>query len=227
MNTVPKIILFLFCFLWLVFTCEGKKVPGYIVTEDRDTLYGNIYIYRFNLNTGLFFINGIDDESYHYQVAFKNKQDKKYKVFKPEDVQGFGFRFKNEDYVYQKFQIIKRSLVPEEKLKVRFLRLVYSNGFSLYQDRNRIRQASGNLNKSIPGSSFGEESMVVTDYYLYSAAIGLKRVDGSIPVTELLMVYGMDAAFIKALPDQVKSRDVPEIIAAYEVWRIGKQSLSD
>ena len=223
MKTVFKTTVFVFCFLWLVFPCEGKKVQGYIVTETRDTLYGSIYIYRFSLNTGLFFVNGIHEESYHYQVAFKENQGRKFTVYKPEDIQAFGFRFKDEDYVYQRIRLEKRSLVPGEKSQVRFFRLLYSNGFSLYRDKNRIRQASDNVRKCPPGSRFEDESMAVTDYYLYNVDIGLNRVDGSVPITELLKLYGIEAVFIDTLSEKVKARDILQIIASYEVWRTGNK----
>lgn len=221
MKIVFKTTVFVFCFLWISFPCEGKKVPGYIVTEDRDTISGDIFIYRYNLINRLFFVNGIDEESYHYQVAFKDNQNKKYTVYKPEDIQGFRFRFKDEDYVYQRIRLEKRSLIPEEKTQFRFFRLVYAKGFSLYRDKIRIRQASDDLKKTIIGNPVGAESLIVNEYYLYNADIGLVRVDGSVPVTDLLKLFGMEEAFIKSLPHSIKNRDILKIISEYELWRVG------
>ena len=76
----------------LLFTnefCEAKRVTGYIITENSDTLYGEIKVPDFNRVTGGWIMNGTNLESFHFEVSFKDHKKNKFQTFKPEDDSDF------------------------------------------------------------------------------------------------------------------------------------------
>ena len=101
--------------------CSAIRVLGYILNENSDTIYGTVKISRFNQVTGGFILNGIDLESYHLRVIFKSNESKRFHIYFPEKILGFGFRYKSTYYVFQRFKIDYNSVLEKESQRYRFL----------------------------------------------------------------------------------------------------------
>lgn len=114
--------------------CFAFKTEGYIITLNSDTIYGSIQLSHFNQVTGAYIlvaggniINGIETESFHSRVVFKEEGMKRFRTYFPEMILGFGFRYNSIGYVYQRIIVHRKSIIKREQQQYRFMRLICQN----------------------------------------------------------------------------------------------------
>lgn len=193
--------------------CNASKVAGYIITENSDTLYGEIRVSNFDRITGGWIFNGIDLESYHYQVTFKENGKSHFKTFTPADIQAFGFSYQSSDYIFKRFTLVAKDLFNKEQKRYRFLCLEYNGRISLYQDVvyviNRMNHTTQN------------DNYTYSEYYLYNASKGLKKLEltrHTKALVELLLFYNMEKDYLELLPAKADLKDIKTILAEYDNW---------
>ena len=115
------------------------NAPGYIITNNQDTIYGIVQLSRFDQVTGGLILNGIEEESFHSRIVFSVKDETRFKTYFPEMILGFGFTYKSINYMYQRITVQRKSIFKNEKQQYRFMRLIYSeNGNFRYKDVRMI-----------------------------------------------------------------------------------------
>lgn len=133
------------------FTVSGFaiKADGYIVNNDSDTIHGRIQLSRFDQVTGGFILNGgIDEESLHSRVYFAKATERKFSVYYPEMILGFGFEYKSVKYIFRRVVVQRKSIFKSEKQQYRFMRLLYTeNGESRYKDAGAMKNPGLDANQ--------------------------------------------------------------------------------
>ncbi len=191
----------------------AKKVDGYIVNSNGDTLTGYIKVFKFDRKTGVLIVNGIDMECYHQDVVFKAKNDKSFSTYKPEDIVSFGFSYQGRNYTYQRFILESKNIFSKEGNKVyRFLSLEYKGTYSLYRDVVRTNNTANGLMNNL--------SNLFLDYYLYQTDSGLKKLEGTDEqsLSEILENHGFQEEFIRELPPETKLKDICFVLVKYDQW---------
>ncbi len=150
---------------------HGKVVPGYIVKNNSDTIYGEIKILRFDIYTNGVLLSGINLEQFHTSLSFREKNCDNFKLYTPEDIAGFGFLFKSTEYRFKTFTIVSNSIFKSERKRLRFLNLIYQGEVALYKDIVRIVDHG----KSNSSHGFTE----YYDYYLFDNKRGLVNIASS------------------------------------------------
>ena len=205
----------------LISTAQAKKVPGYIVTEDSDTLYGEIKLPKFNLLTGGWIISGFNQEPFYYEIWFKSNESNKFNRFQADQISGYGFRFESLDYIFKSFIIESNTPIKKEKKRYRFLKLYHYGETCLYIDMLRITTYE-NLETEEYSFSHNNSSIYYDyNYYLYNNLIGLSKVEKSKEIEsieELLYLYDFKKDFIESLPNKTEFKDIKAIMVAYEIW---------
>jgi len=207
--------------------CEAKKVTGYIITENSDTLYGEIKVPNFNRITGGWIMSGTNLESFHFEVSFKNRQKNTFQTFKPEDILGFGFNYKSINYTFRRFVIVSKNFFKKERRIVRFLNLEYSGKVALYEDVIRVN--NNNMKTNTTDITKGD-SYVYYDYYLFNDSIGLKKVeltDDIKSLVDLLKLYGFEKDFLDSIPTKTNLKDIKMILMEYDTWCTKKPSAKE
>lgn len=211
-NMFIKFIFLVYSLLLTSQFCHAENVTGYIVTNNSDTLYGEIKVYNFNRVTGNWIFNGIDLEGLHFEVSFKTYTKKRFQTFRPKDILGFGFTYKSSDYIFQRFIIVSKGIFKQEQRRYRFLSLEYQGRVSLFKDLIRVYHANV-ITKS--------DSYVYDDYYLFNDVIGLNRVEPTNdikPLVDLLNLYGFKKDYLNTIPTKTNLKDIKMILEDYDTW---------
>jgi len=148
--TINVIRLFLVAVLFS-FTVSGCaiKADGYIANNNSDTIYGRIQLSRFDQVTGGFILNGgIDEESLHSRVYFAKTNERKFSVYYPEMLLGFGFEYKSVNYTFRRVVVPRKSIFKSEKQQYRFMRFLDNeNGESRYKDAGAMKNPGMDANQ--------------------------------------------------------------------------------
>ncbi|WP_143525155.1 hypothetical protein [Labilibacter marinus] len=118
---IHTLVIILFCFCSIT---EAKKLPGFIITEQNDTIHGEVQVHTFNRRTGAYVFSGIDLEWCYLNVSFRKSGKARFKYYLPEQLKGYHFSFEGQDYIFHQFQIQYKSLVNSECNKYQFLNLI-------------------------------------------------------------------------------------------------------
>jgi len=192
----------------------AASVPGYIVTNSSDTIRGVIKIPRFDWYTGGLTLFGINLEQFHSVLIFRDNGTGRFESFKPNEIAGFGFEYKSIHYKFKAFSIKTKSIIESERIRSRFLVLLFEGEVSVYKDIVRM----GNF---IADDALTDRVIDHYDYYLYDDKQGLKeaiRTAHYKTVSDLLRLYEIDQDFIEQLPSDVRFKDIVEILQGYERW---------
>jgi len=119
-----KYILVLFLLVVIVNKVEAKKLKGFIVTEQNDTIYGSIKVNKYNPRTGAYYFFQINLESCYSQIYFKQEGKPRFKLYTPDQIKGYSFNFKDQDYYFHSFLIQSKSIVRSEQSRYAFLILI-------------------------------------------------------------------------------------------------------
>ncbi|MCU4177147.1 hypothetical protein [Carboxylicivirga sp. N1Y90] len=213
--------------LLLVILCSfspvasAKNLKGYIVTHSEDTIRGEVRVYLFNRMTGHANILGLDFESLHFEVSFKSNVSLRFKTYKPKQLKGFAFEHKSRKYVFHSRIIERKSMVRCEREEARFLQLLSNETVSLYVDLRR--QYVNSAVKDWYGMS---NSYMYREYYLYNSQLGLSEVMESRDekqIENLLVIYGIEQAFIDTLEPKITFKDIRYILIQYHAWNVDRQ----
>ncbi len=200
------------------YNAKAKKVPGYLITNEDDTLYGEIKISHFNILTGDFLFRSIYMDQLHFEVVFRENDTGKFSAFKAGEILGFGFDHRKQSYIFQSFILTSNTPLKREKYTSRFLQLCYLGEVALYRDVNRIANYD-NTTETVP--ILTDETFVYYEYYLYNLKEGLNKVEpkeGISTITDLLYLYKLEKEFIEQLPGSYKFKDVKQILISYDIW---------
>lgn len=200
------------------YNATAKRTPGYLITNENDTLYGEIKISHFNILTGDFLFRNINLDQFHLEVVFRENEARKFNIFKADEILGFGFSHRNQTYIFQSFILTSNTPIKKQKYNPRFLQLFYSGEIALYRDLNRITNYN-NRTEAIP--ILADETFVFYEYYLYSMHQGLNKVEpkeGINTIADLLYLYKVEKEFIEQLPNSYTFKNIKEILIAYDIW---------
>ncbi len=204
-----KIFVLIISFFALNNICQAKKVPGYIVLESADTVFGEVKLHVFSRTTGGIILNGVDMEWCHLVVSFRESNSKKFQVYQPKEILAYGFRYKSADFIFHSSILQQKSLFKNEQERQQFLHLIYSSRISLYVD---LRYSSM-LTK--------EQSYAYYEYYLYSSSVGLIKVEITKDIKtihDLLLLYNVEIAFLDYIPFTTPLKDIKVVLMQYNEW---------
>ncbi len=164
---------FVIYFLCLAQVSQARCLPGYIITNNNDTIHGKINIYSFNRNTGHYNFSGIDLEFCFLEVAFKKTNKEKYTIYKPDEIKGYGFMNKKINYTFRSFLIAKKSIIASEREQIHFLQLVDNkDGILIFKKLQYVVKDFNN----IKNPEYVKKRLVPEyDYYAYSEELGLLK----------------------------------------------------
>lgn len=191
------------------------KLPGYIILNSSDTIFGEIKISGFDLYMGGIVFNGVNLEPLHSAVRFRDNKQMPFVSYTTDDISGFGFFNKLESYRFKKFAIKYNSIVKAERERSRFLHLIYQGELSVYCDIVR--------KENYMKTGFSNDQVIdYYDYYLFDDVHGLKRVVKSkdySTVKDLLGCYELDQKFIEQIPPDVRFKNIIEVLQEYDRWK--------
>ena len=195
--------------VFFVSSCSAKKVLGYIITKDLELLYGEVKINVYNPYLGGYTFNGINLDTFHSNVSFKSENEKHFRNYEPEDINGFGFTFKSVKYNFRSFDTEPKSIFKKGRTKDRFLLLVYKGEVYLYRD----------IEKIITPDNYSWDNAGV--YYLYNNAFGINKVVLTKEVksiTDLLTLYSVEKDFLNDIPPKLNLNGIKYILVKYDSW---------
>lgn len=188
-----KIVFCIVILLSLIFnSAQGKIVPGYIIINGSDTIYGEIKIPQYNIYTNGIVLFGINLEPFHSALNFRENNSKIFKLFTPKDIDGFSFTYRSTEYRFKAFTIVSNSIFKSERKRVRFLNLIYQGDVAIY--KNIVRRTYN----SEP--NLYDDFVEYYDYYIYDDKQGLRKVDSTINhelLIDLLIFYQIDQKLIE------------------------------
>lgn len=193
---------------------SAKWVDGYYITHNNEEIKGKVLLRRYSPRSGGLNFAGVDFERMYTWVQFKTAEGKK--VFEPNEIKEFGFVYKGSSYLFVSAQLPFKSIVKSERIKERFLNVVYKGSLCLMRD-------DVELCEDIAAVKGGEINEIVTysEYYLWSSDKGFTKVEkrgGIKSLKELLVNYGMDSEFLQNVPDNITNRDFVDILSKYDRW---------
>ena len=198
---------------------EARKVPGFIITENSDTIYGQIKLSKFNLQTGTWFFHGINLEPLHFEVWFRDEKSKKFRNFQAIDISGFGFNYKSQDYFFHSFTLESNTKIIKEKKRERFLQLIYNGKVKLYRNLSRaIKYDNFDYNLFW---KYKDQTFIYYDFFLYNKSKGLTKVEISKDIKtikQLLYIYDFDKEYVNRLPSNTKLKNIKMILINYDLW---------
>ena len=190
---------------------EAKKVNGFIVTNQNDTIAGMFRLPQMSVTNAGFLIRGFDVEALQYMVTFKGNNEKRFKTYEPGASQSFSFTHDSAVYLYRSLNIERKSIVVNEQSSSRFLTCLYDGRISLY--RNMI---SNHMNVN-NGSGYAR----FEEYFLNhkAGALVLVKTDvQSSSMKEILRQSGVEDEFLQKLPDTISFKNLLTILASYDEW---------
>ncbi|NOQ25846.1 MAG: hypothetical protein GQ564_10835 [Bacteroidales bacterium] len=198
---------------------EARKIPGFIITENKDTIYGEVIVSFFNLHTVAVILDGVNLEPLHYEVWFREYEKRRFHNFQAKDISAFGFYFRYKNYLFHSFTLESNSIIEKESKRDRFLQLCYVGKVSLYKDLSRMNMH--NINVIIPSIVDYTNSIVYYNYFLFDDIEGLTKVEISEnikTISDLLNLYNIEKEFIDLIPKKTKLKDINIVLKKYEFW---------
>lgn len=190
------------------------NVPGYIVKNNADTVWGTMKVSSFGKISGGYNLSGIETETYYFGVSFKADDETKFAIYYPESLQGFAFQYKSTQYIFNRFTLNFKSIVTSEKQRNQFLCLMYrDNNYQLY--RNVLIDPNNGL-ISVP-----DKWLRFIVYYLYSESKGIVKVEKNKKyrnLQSLLADYDFDSRFIEQLDKKIDFIDIKDVLKQYNDW---------
>ncbi|MCW3807786.1 hypothetical protein [Plebeiibacterium marinum] len=166
---MKKLIYYCLLILTLVFIgemkSEAKKVSGYIITNQNDTIKGEVKLYTFARRNGQVTLNSFDYEMTFVEVPFCKSGEKKITVYKPTDIKEYGFTFKKILYKYKSFLVKTNNISLNHREKQHFLQLARKEGRTEIYKHQKYRLSKDNM-----------ENIPYYVFYTYSEKNGLQSV---------------------------------------------------
>ena len=193
----------------------AKKLPGYILVNSSDTIFGEIRVPAFDTYSGAIVLFGINLEPMHSICHFRENGTRRFKLLTPKDIPGFGFDYQSTSYHFKSFAIETNSVIASESIRYRFLNLIFRGELAVYRDIVRSVNFA-------PTGVFDDAFVDHYDYYLHTDSHGLERAvwTRQYPsLKALLQFYDLDQRFLDQLPSDLRFKDVKEILLEYEKWK--------
>ncbi len=163
-------MLLLFAFSNNIFS---RKLPGYIVTESNDTVYGKVKVSATNPRVGGFSLNQINLETCYMQVAFCEQGASRFKTYEPKEIREYAFKFDGREYFFYRFQILYNSIVKAEENRYELLNLVQrTKTFSTYRSLRYVMDHKDESAHNI----YVKTNNVVPSYTYYKHQNGSERI---------------------------------------------------
>ncbi|MBR8534786.1 hypothetical protein KDU71_04380 [Carboxylicivirga sediminis] len=204
-------LLLFISFYTLLSNATNWWYQGYVITNDDEKIYGEIYVPPHSQTTGALVISGIDLEGFYNRVWFKH--DGSESDYVPEMIREFGFTYMGSDYKFESTCLHFKSIVKSERTKHRFLNVVHRGNISLLRDCRMFQDG-------VAGRSGYPEYLTYYDYYLSSSDGKLIRLFSSNETEDLKMVLeqlGMDKRFLYSI-GRIKVRTLADVLYQYDVW---------
>ncbi|MCW3789329.1 hypothetical protein [Plebeiibacterium sediminum] len=118
------------------FDANAKRVSGYIITIENDTLQGYLNIYNSALRmwTISFTPRMFNAEMAFVEAPFKEEKRGFYKNYTPDQLKEYGFVYKGVPYKFKSFIVKSKTFILNERKKRHFLLLVNKeNGREIYK----------------------------------------------------------------------------------------------
>ena len=211
---MKHLFIFILTTLTFSFALEAANVPGYIIKNSSDTVWGEIKVSPFSRIKGSFNLNGPETGSFYFGVVFRENSDSDFATYYPASLQGFSFQYKSAQYHFSRFTLNYKSIVVSEKKRDQFLCLLYRDtNYELY--RNVIVDPNNGL-MSVP-----DQWLQYTIYYLFSPAKGIVKVEKSRQYKNLgalLTAYDFEAQFVAQLDKSTDFVDIMDVLKQYSSW---------
>lgn len=221
---IIKNIILIFILILSSYFTEAKKVSGFIITENSDTIFGTIKVSKFNLHTGGFILNGINLEPLHFEVFFRSNEAERFINFKATDIIGFGISYKSKDYEFKSFALESNTPIRNEKKRERFLQVCYNGKIALYKNLSRATNYNKPIN--IEYKILNYQSFTYYDYFLYNEKRGLTKIE-ILPdiktMKDLLYLYDFEKEFVEKVPENTKLKNIKLILIQYAIWLENKE----
>lgn len=211
------LLIFMTCFLWVNGGhCKASISKGYIITQNKDTIYGTIQVPWRSTSIDFFNLIGFDFESFFYHVSFKSKSDKSFKTYYPTTISGFGFQHRSTFYVFKSFNLNYKSIFEDKGQGYRFINLIHRGRIDLYQLMITI-------NYPVTSSPFADRGQVMKyyEYYIWSDLTKLLWVgptDQYRTLTDLLEQCNIDKDYYKQIPRTADFIDIKNVLTEYDHW---------
>lgn len=108
--------LIIFVLVGVSYHAKAKKVPGYLITNENDTLYGEIKISHFNILTGDFLFRSVYMDQFHFEIVFRENDTGKFSAFKAGEIVGFRFDHGKQSYIFQRFILTSNTPLKEKNI---------------------------------------------------------------------------------------------------------------
>lgn len=194
--------------------CDAKKLPGYMINAAGDTIIGEVKVSKTNQVTSALILNGHDIDSFYDKLTFKGKGEKRFKVYLPGSVTGFGFDYRGTGHYFGSFLLEFESIVEEETKSDHFLHRLYRGDISLYLYKRRTL---------LPPNNMGEMGCLShIEFVFQSQAMGAVRIGSGgkqSNVKSLLLAFGVPDAILQQMPANISSDQIKEVLEAYDGWR--------
>ncbi len=197
---------------------KAEKLHAQIITNNNDTIKGYVKNYWFSKSTGNVIFNGIDLSNFQNEISFKQPKGS-YKHYKPEDIQGFSFKYDGQFYTFNSFLVQKKSIIKKEEEVYKFLLLKYAGNISLYSD---LTSQYFTDNRKDTQDLTKPTSYSIPHYYLYSETLQLTSIDTSNnfdATFKLLINYGIESEFIEKYCVENKVYDIIDLFQKYLIWK--------
>lgn len=217
-NLSGKHLIINFIFLILALNCNSsyaRKVQGYIIDNNSDTITGKVKISGFDLYARGFVLTGINLEPLYSCVKFKRNDTRGFQNYYPQDISKFGFLYDSNEYIFERFIIESKSIINSDRLNDKFLNLIHKGNIALYRNFTRA-------NNPLRDDRLNDISIEYYDYYLYNAKNGLTKVEISKDfesLIDLLKHYDLEEEFLGTLPKNIRIGDIPDILIEYDLWK--------
>lgn len=212
----------LLCMLLVGLINHAANVPGYIITNENDTIHGFVQVSN-SSHVAVVFPSSIPHfDTYSFGVTFKKYDEKAYKLYYPASIKEFNFLHNSTNYIFKRFTLKYKSIVKQEETRDQFLCLLYSNNqYQLY--RNVLIDPNNGL-ISIP-----DKYLKYMIYYLYSPEKGIVKVEKSKKyntIKALLLDNNFDPAFVAGLDNRLDFIDIKDILKQYHNSKTNQQNTS-
>jgi hypothetical protein len=192
---------------FVCFSGFAKKLPGFIITNNQDTINGYIKISRFDLVDGSYFLNSINLEPLFSMVTFKADDGGPFKNFFPGEIKGFTFHYEKQIITFEYKELAVNSIFASGMNKKRFVRLVYLGKVSMYEDIENVT----------PGGGPGHGSYAASKFYLFNDTVGMTKLETTKEkksLKDILGLYITDSEF--DIPADIKLVDIKGLLMQYD-----------
>jgi hypothetical protein len=199
---------FIYAFLILIISVSvtARELEGYIILKNGNKIYGTIQIPIVKQANGEIIINNINYLPLYISVYFREKGTKKFKEYFADDIDGFSFKYDEQEIFFFSMQLPVQSFGKEKYLK-RFLRLLVNGTLILFDAKTQI----------LYGNNYSEE----TDYYISDRNNRILKVsDNNYDSFEeyLIKELKIEKEFIHNQSCKINVSNLKEIIFNYNSW---------